>query len=79
MSPKQQNPMLILTVMKENIPRSRVVVFPDEICAAIWRPTAGNFVDTTLCSPIKPIVYTFDSPNNSHTSTYQHLGALSTW
>jgi len=58
---------------KRKIPRRRVVVFPDEICAAIWRPTAGSFVDTTLCGPIKPIVYTFDSPSCAQTSTNYKL------
>ena len=47
------------------IPRSRVVVFPDDICAAICRPICGSFVDTTRCGPTLPIVYTLDSPRRT--------------
>ena len=43
-------------------PSSRVVVLPAAICSLICVPMAGSLVDTTLCLPMKPIVYTFDSP-----------------
>lgn len=47
-----------------NLPKSRVVVLPAAIIAPLAIPVAGSLVETTLCGPIVPSVYTFDSPKN---------------
>ena len=35
-----------------HLPKSLVVVLPEEIWADLSWPIIGNLVDTTLCSPI---------------------------
>lgn len=50
------------SIQSNTSPNNRVVVFPAAIIASRVWPTVGNFVQTTLWTPILPKVYTFDSP-----------------
>lgn len=48
-----------------NSPSNRVVLFPAEIWAPLVRPICGSLVETILCSPMYPSVYTWASPANT--------------